>query len=99
MISVIGFLVVLPAAAIAFFIWRRPAARESAFGALSGAGLTLLAIAYLQRDGPGETCRPIPGPGVQCDEHLNPLPWLVLGILFVLGGIVAHLRARSRDSV
>ena len=99
MISFIGGFVLIPAALIGVFMARRPAARASAFGAVSGAGLTLLAIAYIQRDGPGETCHAIRGPylGVECAYHLNPLPWLVLGIFLVLGGIVAHLRARPRD--
>jgi hypothetical protein len=29
---------------------------------------------------------------MQCDPHLNPLPWLVIGIVLVLAGFVAHAR-------
>jgi hypothetical protein len=27
-----------------------------------------------------------------CDQHLNPLPWLLVGIAMFIGGIVAHAR-------
>ena len=30
------------------------------------------------------------GTSAGCDEHLNPLPWLVLGLALVVGGIAAH---------
>ena len=84
----------LPVAPIAVLMYRRPEIRKSGFGALSGAGLLSLVIAYLHRDGPGTTCTPIPSGGIQCDEHLNPIPWLVLGILLVVAGVVGNLRAR-----
>jgi len=35
------------------------------------------------------------GTATGCDEHLNPLPWLALGVAFVVGGFVAH-RLRRR---
>ncbi|HEY3551732.1 MAG TPA: hypothetical protein VGK68_11810 [Gaiellaceae bacterium] len=89
----LGPLLLVPTALLAVFVWRRiPAARRSAFGLLTGAGTLLLYIAWLQRDGPGTTCRHIPPAGLQCDQHLNPLPWLVIGIVLVLAGFVAHAR-------
>jgi hypothetical protein len=40
-------------------------------------------VAWVQRDGPGTTCWHT-ATGGGCDQHLNPLPWLVIGIaLFV----------------
>jgi hypothetical protein len=64
-------------------------AHGSAFGLLSGIGVSLLVIAYIQRDGPGTTCwRTATGGG--CDQHLDPRPWLAAGILFVVGGLVAQ---------
>ena len=89
----LGPLLLIPTALLGVFLWRwRPAARRSAFGLLTGAGVLLLCVAWLQRDGPGTTCRNIPPAGMQCDPHLNPLPWLVIGIVLVLAGFVAHAR-------
>ncbi len=65
------------------------AGRRSAFGILTGAGLPLLFIAYVQRDGPGTTCyRTLTSAG--CDEHLDPWPWLITGLFLVLAGLIAQ---------
>ena len=64
---------------------------ESRFGvrARTGAGALLLYVAWLQREGPGTTCwRTANASG--CDSHLNPLPWLVVGSVLFVGGIVAY---------
>jgi hypothetical protein len=94
----LGPILLLPVAGVVALMLRQPGARESAFGALSGAGFLLLYIAYVQRDGPGTTCKSLPLGGEQCDEHLNPLPWLVLGILLVVAGVVAEVRASRRSA-
>jgi hypothetical protein len=49
----------------------RPAIRRSAFGLLSGVGVLLLYFAWLQRAGPGTTCRQT-ATASGCDQHLNP---------------------------
>jgi hypothetical protein len=85
----LGPLVLIPAAVIAALMIRRPAARRSAYGALIGVGLLLLFVAYLNREGPGTTCWQH-GTSMGCDQHLNPLPWLSLGLALVVGGFVAH---------
>jgi len=85
----LGLLVLVPVAVIAVLMSRRPAARRSAYGALVGVGVLLLFVAYLNRDGPGTTCWER-GTASGCDQHLNPLPWLALGLALVAGGFVAH---------
>jgi hypothetical protein len=65
----------------------------SAFGFLTGAGLPLLWVAYLQRQGPGTTCWHTAS-SAGCDEHLNPLPWLIVGITLVLMGLIAQTHER-----
>jgi hypothetical protein len=64
---------------------------RSAFGLLAGAGLLSLFVAYIQRDGPGTTCWHTATAG-GCDQHLNPLPWLIVGITLVLTGLIAQTR-------
>ena len=66
-------------------------ARRSPFGLLAGAGLVFLFIAYVQRGGPGTTCWHT-ATATGCDEHLNPIPWLVTGLLLVLSAILLHNR-------
>ena len=85
----LGLLVLVPVAVIAVLMSRRPAARRSAHGALVGVGVLLLFVAYLNRDGPGTTCWER-GTASGCDQHLNPLPWLALGLALVASGFVAH---------
>lgn len=89
----LGVLALAPATVLGAVIASRPAARRSAFGLLSGAGLLLVYIAWVQRAGPGTTCwHSASASG--CDQHLNPLPWLVAGVALFLGGIVGHERQR-----
>ena len=92
-VSVIGFFF-LPVAALGAFAglrWGRATVPRSALGAVTGAGVPFLIVAYIQRKGPGTVCwRTATARG--CDEYLDPRPWLVL----VLGGIAAFLHARAR---
>ena len=87
----LGPLLLLPVAAAGALMASRPGIRDSAFGLLTGAGAPLLFVAWVQRDGPGTTCWHT-ATGAGCEEHLNPLPWLVLGLAFFVAGIVAHAR-------
>jgi len=87
----LGPLLLLPTVLLGVLLWRVPAARRSAFGLVTGAGTLLLYVAWVQRDGPGTTCWHT-ATGSGCDQHLNPLPWLVAGVVLVAGGIIAHAR-------
>jgi hypothetical protein len=99
----LGPLARLRAVLIALALASSSAARRSAWGLISGAGLVSLFVAYVQREGPGTTCwRTATGGG--CDEHLDPRPWLVAGVALVLFGVVAQVlverrRARSGSVV
>jgi hypothetical protein len=74
-------------------------ARQSAYGLLSGTGISLLTVAYIQRDGPGTTCWQT-ATASGCEQHLDPRPWLIAGVLCLVGGLVAQtiLSVRRRDS-
>lgn len=63
--------------------------RASASGLLTGAGLPLLFVAYVQRDGPGTTCYRAAN-SVGCNQHLNPVPWLIIGAVLVLTGLLTQ---------
>jgi hypothetical protein len=86
-----GSLLLVPVVALGVFLWTRPRIRHSGFGLLTGAGVLLLYVAWVQRDGPGTTCWHT-ATASGCDQHLNPLPWLLVGAALVVAGFVAHAR-------
>jgi hypothetical protein len=87
----LGPLLLVPVAGIGVFLWTRPRVRRSAFGLLTGAGVLLLYVAWVQRDGPGTTCWHT-ATGAGCDQHLNPLPWLIAGTVLFIAGVIAQAR-------
>ncbi len=86
----LGPLVLIPTA-VAALLASKPAIRRSAFGMISGAGALLLYVAYVQRAGPGTTCWQR-GAVFGCDQHLNPIPWLVLGLTCLIGGVIGQVK-------
>jgi hypothetical protein len=69
-----GPLLGLPVALVAFLLARKASIRESAFGVVSGVGLLLLAVGWINRTG----------------ESLDPRPWWALGSAFLVAGVAAH---------
>jgi hypothetical protein len=89
---------VLPVALLAnWWLVRRHPARRPMAGLLSGAGLPLLYIAFLNRGGPGLVCAESAGVN-RCDEHGGPWPWLTAGVLFLLAGAAAYVLAGRRGN-
>jgi hypothetical protein len=80
-----------PACVAGLVMSRSRTAARSAPGLFAGAGLLSLFVAYLQRDGPDTTCWHT-ATASGCDQHLNPIPWLVVGIVLVLGPVIAQTR-------
>lgn len=87
----LGVLVLAPAAVVGTLMASRRAARRSAFGLLSGAGILLVYVAWVQRAGPGTTCWHTASAS-GCDQHLNPLPWLLAGVALFAAGLAGHVR-------
>jgi hypothetical protein len=87
----LGVLAAPPLVTAGWLLAARRARRRSAFGILSGAGLMLVYVAWLQRAGPGTTCWQS-GTASGCGEQLNPLPWLAAGVALFAAGIVGHAR-------
>lgn len=88
-ISRLGLLV--PFLVLGAFLWTRPRVRRSALGLLTGAGVLLLYVAWVHRDGPGTICWHT-ATASGCDHRLNPLPWLVAGAALLVAGVVAQAR-------
>ena len=85
----LGLLAVAPAAVVGGLMVSRPVIRRSAFGLLSGAGVLFVYVAWIQRAGPGTTCWQTASAS-GCDQHLNPLPWAIAGVMLFVGGIIGH---------
>ena len=84
---------------IAWLLGRKNRALPGVWGSVSGVGLLLLFVAYVQRHGPGQYCHPIGTsqfPGTECGDYMNPLPWLVAGIVLVIIGVVGFIVRRRR---
>jgi hypothetical protein len=68
---------------------------KSAFGLVTGVGVLLLYVAFVQRRGPGTVCWET-ATASGCDEYLNPWPWLAAGLVLVCVGVVAHISQMRR---
>ena len=90
----LGPLLLVPVLAAAGVLASSARIRSSAFGLLTGAGVLCLFVAWVQRRGPGEVCWQ-KATSAGCDTYLDPRPWLAVGVLLVLAGIVGHT-VRSR---
>jgi hypothetical protein len=72
---------------------RRPGGvGEGVNGLVSGAGVLLLTIAYLNRHGPGEYCE-TSATETHCTSEWSPWPWLVVGVLLGAAGVLLFRRA------
>jgi hypothetical protein len=79
---------------LALFVgWLQSGARHIE-GMLTGAGLPFLYVAYVNRQGPGTVCYADGHGGGGCSEYLNPWPWLVIGTVLVISGIVIYVRTQ-----
>jgi hypothetical protein len=87
----LGLFILAPVVPIGVLMASKPAIRRSAFGLLTGVGVLLLYVAWVQRAGSATTCWQR-GTASGCDQHLNPLPWLLAGIAAFTGGIVGYAR-------
>jgi hypothetical protein len=87
----LGPIALAPAVIAGAAMAKSRTARRSAVGVLAGAGLVFLLVGYIQRAGPGTTCW-YTATASGCDQHLNPIPWLVLGLILLVGALLAQAR-------
>jgi hypothetical protein len=86
---------VLPVAVIAGAVLAlRPAARRQLAGAVVGAGLPLLYVAYLNRSGPGTVCTTHAG-NQSCVDESNPWVWLTAALAIIAVGAFASFARRG----
>ena len=86
---------ILPFALTGLFILLRWGGdRRSSVGLISGIGLPLLYVAFLNRDGPGTICSSYGNGGQQCMDEWSPWPWFLIGAALVATGIALFVRLR-----
>lgn len=80
-------LFVLPSAmaATAILVWRSHG--SGLIGLLSGLGIPVFYVAYLNRGGPGNVCSAIAG-GQSCAQEWSPWPWLGVAIPLTVAGLL-----------
>jgi hypothetical protein len=65
-------------------------------GMISGAGIPLLYVAWLNRDGPGEVCTRT-ATSEACGDQWSPWPFVAVGLLLLVAGVVVFVRQRGRS--
>jgi hypothetical protein len=94
-------LLVLPLPVLAtILLARRQQASSGLPGLISGLGVPLLYVAYLNRAGPGTICTTITGGGQECTDEWSPWPWLAAAVILLglgLAAFIARQRHRHRQ--
>ncbi len=94
---VFGTLGALPIFVAGILAATRPGFRRSGIGVVAGVGAMSLYVAFVQRQGPGTVCWQT-ARASGCDEHLNPWPWLIVGVVLVAGAVAAFGRRRRIET-
>jgi hypothetical protein len=96
-ILTIGIFVLPCAALLAALLTWRGYGRLAAPSLLTGSGLVLLYVAFLNRDGPGTVCTTSDA-SQTCTQQMSPWPWVVVGLVLASAGITLARAALSRFS-
>lgn len=95
-LATIGVFVLPVALAATVILATRPGAAAGLPGLVSGLGLPLLYVAYLNRGGPGTICGSTPT-SQTCAETSSPWPWLGVAALLIASGLLIHVRRHVRS--
>ncbi|MFJ3639600.1 hypothetical protein ACIPRD_07600 [Streptomyces sp. NPDC090108] len=92
-------LYLLPAAlAAAALLALRPRSHAGLPGLVSGLGIPLLYVAFLNRGGPGTVCT-TSAAGQSCVDEYDPWVWLAAGVVLLLAGIVTGVLTTRAEAV
>jgi hypothetical protein len=102
-VSIVGiasiglFVLPLPVLATVLLVRRQPAT-SGLPGLISGLGVPLLYVAYLNRAGPGTICTTVTG-GQECNDEWSPWPWLAVGVILLALGVAVFVRRQRQASL
>ncbi|MFR0355063.1 hypothetical protein [Streptomyces sediminimaris] len=91
----VGVFLLPVALAAAVFLATRRGCRTGLAGLVSGLGVPLLYVAYLNRGGPGNVCTTTTA-GQSCVDEYSPWGWLAAGAVLLLAGMALGLVVRRR---
>jgi hypothetical protein len=91
------FVLPLPVLATVLLV-RRQTATRGLPGLISGLGVPLLYVAYVNRAGPGTICTAVTG-GQECNDEWSPWPWLAVGVILLVLGVAAFVGRQRRASL
>lgn len=94
-IATVG-LFVLPVSLALTVVLARRSHGTGLLGVVSGLGLPLFYVAWLNRAGPGNVCSSTSDGGQACLQEWSPWPWLAVAVILTLGGLVLF-RYRGGD--
>jgi len=83
----IGVYVLAVTVAATVLLVRNPRSGSGVTGIVSGLGLPLLYVAFLNRSGPGTVCTTTLT-SQSCTEEWSPWPWLFIGVALIVAGSV-----------
>ena len=84
----IGLFFIPVAGVLTLILLSRRASWVGLPGLITGAGLPLLVVAYLNRSGPGNICSTNPDGSGGCTQQWTPWPFLLVGLGLLIGGII-----------
>ncbi len=91
----IGAYVLLITVVATIVLATRAGNRVGLPGLVSGLSLPLFFVAFLDRSGPGTFCTTT-ATSQSCSDEWSPWPWLVIGIVLLVGGCVLFAMANRR---
>ena len=94
----IGAFVLLITVVATIVLATRAGNRVGLPGLISGFSLPLFFVAFLNRSGPGTICTTT-ATSQSCSDEWSPWPWLVIGIVLLVGGCVLFVMANHRRAV
>ena len=90
----IGIFFIPVAGVLTLILLSRRASWVGLPGLITGIGLPLLVVAYLNRSGPGNVCSTHPDGNGGCTQEWTPWPFLLVGLGLLIGGIIVFTRQR-----
>lgn len=97
LIGILSIGLPLLVAAVGLAVYGVSSGRAGRGAALSLVGVAAAPffIAWFNRAGPGEVCS-VDGSTQKCEEMVNPLPFLIVGLVMVAAGLFFGLRRRRQ---
>ena len=92
----IGIFFIPVAGLLALILLSRRASWVGLPGLITGVGVPVLVVAYLNRSGPGNICYSNPDGSGGCTQEWTPWPFMLVGLALLVAGIIVFTRKRPK---